>query len=427
VRFPADKTKVPHTLLLADDSVTIQRVIDLTFADEDIDVVAVGDGDQAIARIEASPPDIILADIGMPGKSGYEVAQYVKQSPRLSHIPVLLLTGAFEPVDQPRAAAAGCEGVMVKPFEPQLVIGRVKELLAKSRVAPAQTPAQTPAHTTPLAARPETTTIAIPAPPPAVTDTAIPFQPAATLAAQPAATLTAQPAATTARPPSPPAEHTLASPEPPEAAKADLNNYFDRLDEAFANLTSAGPAARAEPVTKASEDIDWFINNDADHDAPVAPPGRHDVPARVPAQPDFPLSFASSRRDFDQPAVATRWQPVDNPEPIAPVPIPQPPASGEPATASSAPPTPPTLPSIGDAFAALLAAEQTGGSPPAALQWPAPRPVAAKTVDVVEEVTQRVLDRLSDRVVRETVSGIVSGVAERLVREEIDRIKASMK
>ena len=77
----------------------------------------------------------MLADIGMPGKNGYEVAQYIKQSPRLAHIPVVLLTGAFEPVDQARAAEAGCDGVLAKPFEPQLVIGRVKELLA-SRPAP---------------------------------------------------------------------------------------------------------------------------------------------------------------------------------------------------------------------------------------------------------------------------------------------------
>src|SRR5919206_2680605 len=121
-----------RTLLLADDSVTIQRVIELTFADEDVKVVAVSDGDQAIQRLESSPPDIVLADIGMPGKNGYEVAQYVKQSPRLSHIRVVLLTGAFEPVDQARASAAGCDGVLAKPFEPQLVIGRVKELLSKS-------------------------------------------------------------------------------------------------------------------------------------------------------------------------------------------------------------------------------------------------------------------------------------------------------
>ena len=128
---------MPQTLLLADDSVTIQRVIELTFADEDIKVVAVSDGDQAIERIEAEPPDIVLVDIGMPGRSGYEVAQHIKQSPRLKHIPVLLLTGAFEPVDQARAVAAGCDGVLAKPFEPQLVIARVKELLGLGRDAPA--------------------------------------------------------------------------------------------------------------------------------------------------------------------------------------------------------------------------------------------------------------------------------------------------
>ena len=73
----ADIPKVPQTLLLADDSLTIQRVIELTFADEDIDVVAVSDGDQAIARLDSLPPDIVLVDVGMPGKSGYEVAAYV--------------------------------------------------------------------------------------------------------------------------------------------------------------------------------------------------------------------------------------------------------------------------------------------------------------------------------------------------------------
>src|SRR5206468_5499117 len=131
-----DTTKVPHTLLLADDSVTIQRVIELTFADEDVQVIAVSDGDQAIARLDANPPDIVLADIGMPGRNGYEVAQYMHESPKLAHIPVVLLTGAFEPVDQERAAAAGCDGVLAKPFEPQLVIGRVKELLVRHRVPP---------------------------------------------------------------------------------------------------------------------------------------------------------------------------------------------------------------------------------------------------------------------------------------------------
>jgi len=117
------------TLLLADDSLTIRRVIELTFADENIRVVTVADGGEAIARIAAEPPDIVLADVGMPEKDGYEVAAFVKGDPKLAHIPVLLLTGAFEPVDTPRARAIGCDGVLVKPFEPQLVISRVRELL----------------------------------------------------------------------------------------------------------------------------------------------------------------------------------------------------------------------------------------------------------------------------------------------------------
>ena len=121
---------MPHTLLLADDSVTIQRVIELTFADEDIRVIAVSDGAQAVREAQAEPPDIVLADVGMPEMDGYEVAAFIKGTPGLSHIPVLLLTGAFEPIDEGRARAVGCDGVLVKPFEPQMVISRVKDLLA---------------------------------------------------------------------------------------------------------------------------------------------------------------------------------------------------------------------------------------------------------------------------------------------------------
>ena len=104
-------------------------MIELTFADEDIRVIAVGNGQQAIDRIKADPPDIVLADTGMPERDGYDVSTFIKEDPALAHIPVVLLTGAFEPVDGDRARQAGCDAVMVKPFEPQAVIGRVRELL----------------------------------------------------------------------------------------------------------------------------------------------------------------------------------------------------------------------------------------------------------------------------------------------------------
>jgi DNA-binding response OmpR family regulator len=126
-------------LLLADDSVTIQRVVELTFSGEDIDVVTVSDGEQAIARMSADPPDIVLADIAMPKKNGYEVAAFVKEHPTLSNVPVLLLAGAFEPVDEDRARRVKCDGVLVKPFETHEVIARVRELIDGER-RPAESP-----------------------------------------------------------------------------------------------------------------------------------------------------------------------------------------------------------------------------------------------------------------------------------------------
>src|SRR5688572_28604914 len=128
-------------LLLADESVTIQRVVELTFSGEDIDVVIVSDGEQAIARMsDQPPPDIVLADIAMPKKNGYEVAAYVKEHPTLSSVPVLLLAGAFEPVDEERAKRVKCDGVLVKPFETHEVIARVRELIDGER-RPAEAPA----------------------------------------------------------------------------------------------------------------------------------------------------------------------------------------------------------------------------------------------------------------------------------------------
>jgi CheY-like chemotaxis protein len=121
---------VAYTLLLADDSTTIQRVIELTFAGEDVQVVTAGDGAQAIAMLEKTAPDIVLADVGMPGADGYEVARHMRATPRLAHIPVLLLAGAFESIDPARVKDAGCQGVLAKPFEPQAVVARVRELIA---------------------------------------------------------------------------------------------------------------------------------------------------------------------------------------------------------------------------------------------------------------------------------------------------------
>jgi len=121
---------MPKTLLLADDSVTIQKVVGISFANEDIEITTVDNGRDAVAKARALRPDIILADVVMPGMSGYEVCETVKADPNLRHIPVLLLTGTFEAFDQARATAVGAAGHVAKPFEAQTLVDRVKQLLA---------------------------------------------------------------------------------------------------------------------------------------------------------------------------------------------------------------------------------------------------------------------------------------------------------
>src|SRR4029079_618804 len=98
-------------ILLADDSITIQKVIELTFSDEDFDVVTVGNGRLAIEKLQEVRPDVVLCDIIMPEKDGYEVCDYIKKDPTLSHVPVLLLTGALEPFEQERATRVRCHGL----------------------------------------------------------------------------------------------------------------------------------------------------------------------------------------------------------------------------------------------------------------------------------------------------------------------------
>jgi CheY-like chemotaxis protein len=399
---------VPQTLLLADDSVTIQRVIELTFADEDIDVVAVSDGDQAIARLDAMPPDIVLADVGMPGKSGYEVAAYVKQTPRLAHIPVVLLTGAFEPVDEAKAAAAGCDGVLAKPFEPQLVIGRVRELLSRPR--------------------PAGLLDAVAAPPP----------PAPATHAWPASADEAPIAFT------------------PAAASKKIDDYFDQLDAAFTSLSVKPQATGAPAVSPAPVEVDWFglkpaarpaempdvsIAREAPHqpfwtepvDLPIVPP----APMLTPA-PEAPQASPPQAMQGPQGPQEVELQgPLESlglqtPAPVqTPAPMLTPPPAPEPVRAAALPAPPvqpaaaPSLPPLADAFAALLAAEQ-GESPLAPPPWPSPVVAPAVTDDLVEQVSRRVLEQLTDSVVRAAVPDIVSAIAERLVREEIERIKASI-
>jgi CheY-like chemotaxis protein len=397
---------MPHKLLLADDSVTIQRVIELTFADEDVQVIAVGNGQQAIERAERDRPDIVLADVGMPERDGYEVAAFIKGSPTLSHVPVVLLTGAFEPIDENRARAVGCDGVLVKPFEPQMVISRVKDLLAGRR--PSELWGGGPAAQGPVRA--------------------------------PAAEFDLRPSATTS-----------SSGDPLEA-------YFDRLDAAFSGkgtgaalepapvasaptapaAPAAAPASKREPIPlskpaaapAARSVADPLAGWDPDLAGDPARPAMVPPAAASPAAPSHSPSPEPVVPFPSRPAAAAPPPPASQPVPVAaPAPFPAPsaapavpspaaaaPAAGAAPAASTAPPV--SHLSLVDAFTALLAAEQRTGLSPSQAPLRAGAAAAASNEGVIEEVTARVLARLSDQ----TRPSILD-VAERLVRDEIERIK----
>jgi len=120
---------MPRKLLLADDSITIQKVISLTLAAEDYDITVANDGDAALAKARETRPDIILADVSMPGKNGYEVCEAVKNDPALKDTPVILLAGTFAPLDPDAAMKAGADDNISKPFESEELIRKLQALL----------------------------------------------------------------------------------------------------------------------------------------------------------------------------------------------------------------------------------------------------------------------------------------------------------
>jgi CheY-like chemotaxis protein len=210
-------------ILLADDSITIQKVIELTFSDEDFEVATVGNGRLALEKLPDVKPDIVLCDIIMPETDGYEVCRRVKSDPETAHIPVLLLTGAFEPFDQERANRVGSDGFLAKPFEPETLIAKVKDLLAR---APARsTPPGPVARAEPL----------VPSAPPVPPPAAPPY-------------VTAPPL-----PPTPPARPVAREPQPLSAASGFIpEEPFDAFDaEAMETRPSVGAVREPElaPVT----------------------------------------------------------------------------------------------------------------------------------------------------------------------------------
>ncbi|OGW36670.1 MAG: hypothetical protein A2Y97_06610 [Nitrospirae bacterium RBG_13_39_12] len=119
-------------LLLADDSITIQKVVELILAEEGFEIKSTNNGEEALAAISAYKPDIILADIEMPKINGYQLCENIKQDSSTRGIPVILLAGAFEPIDEDLAKRVKADDFIIKPFESMDLISKINAALTAS-------------------------------------------------------------------------------------------------------------------------------------------------------------------------------------------------------------------------------------------------------------------------------------------------------
>jgi CheY-like chemotaxis protein len=122
-------------ILLADDSPHAQRMGERILREEGFEVVTLTDGEAAVLRLADVDPDLILADVFLPGKSGLDLCRYVKNDPSRRHIRVVLTAGLLEPFDEAEATRAGCDAILKKPFEASKVMETIHPLMKEAQMA----------------------------------------------------------------------------------------------------------------------------------------------------------------------------------------------------------------------------------------------------------------------------------------------------
>lgn len=258
-------------LFLADDSITIQKVINLTFADEGVNVIAVGDGDTAVGRIAEEMPDIVIADVNMPGLNGYQVCEKVRADERTSHIPVLLLVGTFEQFDDAEAARVGANAHLTKPFHSiRQLVNLVTDLIESNRRPADPEPAVEIESPAPIPVEPEDVPEIAPSPqPPGPFDAPIQREPEAISYPTPEIEPSAD---------SPTEEQEPIQTSPAEAEKPEPDD-IDRL-----YLQSIG----AEPGPNADELPDYGIDDEMIETSYTAPqPAVEDLDLISPADDQY--------------------------------------------------------------------------------------------------------------------------------------------
>jgi CheY-like chemotaxis protein len=401
---------MPKNLLVADDSLTIRKVIGMIFATEDFQVTAVDNGLDAISRTRELRPDVVLADVMMPGKSGYEVCEALKSDPATQGIPVVLLAGTFEAFDENRARAARADDHIAKPFESQILLDKVKALVGqKSNTMPSSMATRV----TPPSAQPPA---AAPAP-----------QAAAPAAARPPAGIPQGPQSGLPRPPGP----GMAPPGAPGAPRPPGPGMA--AGPGMARPPGPGTAPPGAPRPPGPGMPPGAAARPGVPPPPGAPaPGMPPRPGMPPA-PGAPPGMA--RPGMPQGAQPGFPRPPGPAAPLPPTPgaAPQPAARardpfGLGAPAASQAPAAQSPISIEDSLPETHGAEEISldmGTPPAPnVARPATAPAQARpaAADGGEAQLREALSKASREVIEKIAWEVVPQLAETIIREELERL-----
>ncbi len=416
---------MPKQILLVDDSVTIHRVVEITFAHEDYAVTAVKSADEGIERARQLKPDAVLADAGMAGKTGYDVCAALRQDPSLGKTACLILTGNFTPYDEGKGGQVGADGFVVKPFETQALIDKVKDAIARRTggevAAAVAAPAPAAATPAPVAAAPR---------PMGIESLG---KPLSTIAAETAMKIPAQHA------PAPAAAPVRPAPLPTPAAS---------IPAAVAAAAPPGP----RPQPKAT-----LMGIPAVNPAALGVPPAAAMPAapnvlRPPAAAAAPMHLEPPKPIAPAPAApAPAPMRVEAPRPVAAAPAPAS-AAAAPARPSALPASVPQMPrpSLVPGVAAPKPGEARGFEPashavaPEATAHGRPEPVggigavvreaaeraaqavpaaiSARAGDSFKGADYEAIARLSREVIEQVVWEVVPELAETIIRAELDRL-----
>jgi CheY-like chemotaxis protein len=369
-------------ILVADDSLTIQKVVELTFVDSDYRLTCVTNGRLALEKVRQDPPDVVLADVVMPEKNGYEVCEEIKKNPATASIPVILLAGTFEPFDRERAKRLGCDAIVSKPFDSRELFRKVEELVEqRSGGAPVANPEWSGAaperSTDPVAARPEERSLPNPF---------------------------------TAAPPNPFSagfveEDFTGSIRTLRAGRGEpLAHLYgpDDVESALAAFREVEPRATHESLARnLDEGADTGVVSEPEGTSTDADDNRT---RRIDVS-DFRAPRAGSERGEPTVEVVADREPV---EPLPPLPLDMP-ARRETPEAAAVAPSPHIASSSRDAGTA-----------------PALELTEADIDRLAEKLAAKIVEKLSDRIVREVAWEVVPETAELVVRERLRELESGV-